>query len=176
MTETVINLPETLLKQAEILARSMNIPQNRLFELALEQFISTHQAELLAAPTSSTQPARAVFSQGDIFWLQLDAADGLEPGIPHPHVIVQTDELNNSRINTLVVCALTTNLKRVSILGNVLLNEGEANLPKTSVVEVSKVSTVTKAQLGEYIGSLTEERINQIMSMMRFVNLSFLPP
>jgi mRNA interferase MazF len=55
----------------------------------------------------------------------------------------------------------------------VLLNVGEANLPKQSVVEVSKVSTVDKAQLGEYIGSLTDERVNQILAGMRFLQQSF---
>jgi mRNA interferase MazF len=50
---------------------------------------------------------------------------------------------------------------------------GEANLPKQSVVEVSKVSTVEKTQLGEYIGSLTEQRTYQILAGMRFLQRSF---
>ena len=53
--------------------------------------------------------------------------------------------------------------------GNVLLEAGEANLPKQSIVAVSQVSTVDKAQLGEYIGSLTKERIDQILAGMRFL-------
>lgn len=49
-----------------------------------------------------------------------------------------------------MVCALTSNIKRANTPGNVLLETGEANLPRQSVVEVSKVSTVDKIQLGEY--------------------------
>lgn len=57
--------------------------------------------------------------------------------------------------------------------GNVLLEAGEANLSRQSVVEVAKVSTIYKAQLGEYIGSLRPERIEQIQAGMRFLQKSF---
>ena len=60
-------------------------------------------------------------------------------------------------------------MKRANMPGNVLLEAGEANLPKQSIVAVSQVSTVDKAQLGEYIGSLTKERIDQILAGMRFL-------
>ncbi|MBN1122904.1 MAG: type II toxin-antitoxin system PemK/MazF family toxin [Anaerolineae bacterium] len=114
-----------------------------------------------------------MINQGDIYWVQLTSADGTEPAIPHPYVIVQDDVLNHSRIDTVVACALTTIVKRASLPGNVLLEAGEANLPKPSVVEVSKVSTVEKSQLGEYIGTLTEQRIDQILAGMRFLQSSF---
>ena len=55
--------------------------------------------------------------------------------------------------------------------GNVLLDAGEANLPRQSVVVVSQVSTVNKTQIGEYIGTLTSERISQILAGMRFLQL-----
>ena len=102
-----------------------------------------------------------ILNQGDVYWLKLE-----EPaGYPHPHVIIQEDVVNH----TVVVCALTTNIKRVNIPGNVLLEAGEANLLKQSIVVVSQVSTVEKAQLGEYIGSLTKERVDQILAGMRFI-------
>lgn len=112
-----------------------------------------------------------VVNQGDIYWVPLEEPSGSEPGYTHPHVVIQDNVINRSRINTVVVCALTTNLKRANAPGNVLLEAGEANLPKQSIVVVSQVSTVDKAQLGEYIGSLTKQRINQILSGMRFLQL-----
>ncbi len=114
-----------------------------------------------------------VINQGDIYWLQLDDPSGTEAGIPHPHIVIQDDVFNHSRVNTVIVCAVTSNMKRLNMPGNVLLDVGEANLPKQSVVEVSKVSTVAKTQLGEYIGSLNEERIAQILDGMRFLQKSF---
>lgn len=73
----------------------------------------------------------------------------------------------------MIVCGLTTNLDRINLPGNVLLEPGEANLPKQSVVEVSKVSSIDKAQLGAYIGSLSEARVNQVLAGMRFLQASF---
>lgn len=108
-------------------------------------------------------------NQGDIYWVALAGTQGSEAGIPHPHVVVQEDVLNHSRIQTVVVCSLTTNRKRASLPGNILLEPGEANLPKQSVVEVSKLSTVNKDQLGEFIGSLTRSRIDQILAGIQFV-------
>ena len=110
-----------------------------------------------------------VVNQGDIYWIALKEASGSEAGYTHPHVVIQDNVINHSRIKTVVVCALTTNLKRAKAPGNVLLEAGEANLPKQSVVVVSQVSTVDKMQLGEYIGSLNEQRVNQILAGLRFL-------
>lgn len=106
--------------------------------------------------------------QGELYWVVLEDPSG-EAAYPHPHVVIQDNVLNSSRINTVVVCALTTNLKRAKAPGNVLLEIGEANLPRQSVVVVSQVSTVDKTQLGEYIGSLTEQRVHQILAGMQFL-------
>lgn len=110
-----------------------------------------------------------VVNQGDIYWVQLDEPSGTEPGYAHPHVVIQENVINHSRIDTVVMCALTTNSKRANAPGNVLLEAGEGNLPKQSIVVVSQVSTVNKVQLGEYIGSLNQERINQILAGMQFL-------
>jgi len=126
-----------------------------------------------AKPATHIGEGRLVINQGDIFWIQLDDLSGSEPGIRHPHVVIQDNVFNHSRINTVVACALTSNIKRANTPGNVLLDVGEANLPEQSVVEVSKVSTVDKTRLGEYIGSLTERRTNQILAGMRFLQASF---
>jgi mRNA interferase MazF len=110
-----------------------------------------------------------VIHQGDIFWVAAAEPQGLGSGIPHPHVVVQEDDVHCSGIHTVVVCALTTNRKRVSQPGNVLLEAGEANLPRQSIVEVSKLLTVDKAHLGEFIGSLSQPRIDQILAGIQFV-------
>ena len=110
-----------------------------------------------------------VVNQGDIYWVQLDEPSGTESRYAHPHVVIQDNVINHSRINTVVMCALTTNSKRANAPGNVLLEAGEGNLPKQSIVIVSQASTVAKAQLGEYIGSLTQQRIDQILAGMQFL-------
>ena len=116
-----------------------------------------------------------VINQGDIYWLQLEAPEGLEPRIPHPHVVIQDNALNHDPSHTTVVLfALTSNLNRVTMPGNVLLDLDEGHLTRQSVVEVPKVSIVEKTQLGDYIGSLSEQRITQILAGMQFLQRSFL--
>ncbi len=57
--------------------------------------------------------------------------------------------------------------------GNVLLEAGEGNLPRRSVVVVSQFSSVEKSRLGEWIGSLSEARVKQILTGLRFQQASF---
>ena len=104
-----------------------------------------------------------VIKQGDIYWIDLGEPSGSGPGYRHPHVIIQNNIFNSSRINTVVVCALTSNLRRAQSPGNVLLEKNEANLPKQSVVNVSQLFTVDKRELREKIGALSKERIRQIL-------------
>jgi len=87
---------------------------------------------------------------------------------------VQDDVFNRSRVSTVIVCALTSNLNRATEPGNVLLAPGEGNLEKQSVVVVSQVSSVYKTRLGEQIGTLSGERVQQILAGMRFLQASFL--
>lgn len=114
-----------------------------------------------------------IINQGDLFWVQLEADEGLDPRIPHPHLVVQDNLFNHSRVHTVIVCALTSNLKKASMPGNVLLDAGEGGLTRQSVIEVAKVSSIEKTVLGEYIGTLSEERVHQVLAGMRFVQASY---
>jgi len=104
-----------------------------------------------------------VINQGDIYWVEVDEPTGSEPGYTHPHVVIQNNLYNQSKIRTVIVCVLTSNLKFAGVPGNVLLEKGEANLPKASVVNVSQILTIDKTQLGEYIGNLSLKRVNEIL-------------
>lgn len=103
--------------------------------------------------------------QGDLYWVRV----GPNPDITHPHVVIQDDLLNHSRLSTVVVCALTTNLKKVGVPGSLLLDVGEGGLPKQSVVEASKLSSVEKTDLGDYIGTLSPQRVAQIFAALRLL-------
>ena len=94
---------------------------------------------------------------------------GSEPGYRHPHVVIQNNLFNRSRINTVVVCTLTSNLKRSKAPGNVTLSKGEANLAKKSVVNISKIFTVNKSDLSEKIGTLSIIRISEILTGIKLL-------
>jgi mRNA interferase MazF len=110
-----------------------------------------------------------VIHQGDVYWVDLGEPRGSAPGYRHPHVVIQNNLFNRSRINTVVVCVITSNLKRAAAPGNVLLEKGEANLPKPSVVNVSQIFTVDKTDLVERIGSLSPQRVRQILDGLRLL-------
>jgi mRNA interferase MazF len=104
-----------------------------------------------------------------LFWLGPDE----ENLHAHPHLVVQDDVFNFSRVKSVIVCALTSNLSRMHEPGNVLLEPGEGGLPKPSVVVVSQVSSVEKSALGERIGAVSEARVEQVLAGMRFLHASF---
>ena len=111
--------------------------------------------------------------RGDIFWITENDVQGTEQSYAHPHVVVQEDVFNASRVDTVLVCALTTNLHKASEPGNVLLEVGEGNLPKQSAVVVSQISSVKKARLGERIGTLSNDRVDQVVAGLTFLQKSF---
>jgi mRNA interferase MazF len=104
-----------------------------------------------------------VIRQGDVFWVRLPAPRGSEPGYRHPHVVVQNDAFNESQISTVVTCVITSNLRRAAQPGNVALATGEANLPKPSVVNVSQLATLDRTDLGSKIGTLSRQRVREIV-------------
>ena len=107
-----------------------------------------------------------------MYWAGVVEPSGSEPGYDRPYVIVQNNAFNSSRINTVVVCGLTSNLRRAGDPGNVLLSPGEADLPEQSVVNVSQIVTLDKSQLRTWIGALSPERIREIL---RGINLVLEP-
>lgn len=107
--------------------------------------------------------------QGDVYWLDLGQPRGSEPGFRRPFVVVQNNLLNSSRIHPIVVCAITSNLKRTRAPGNVLLEPGEANLSVRSVVNVSQLYAVDRELFEEPLGALSPERMEEILAGVRFV-------
>jgi mRNA interferase MazF len=115
-----------------------------------------------------TEPMPTKINRGDLFWIAAD--DGR---YSHPHVVVQDDVFNHSRVATVVVCALSSNLHKASEPGNVLLDAGEGELPAQSVVVVSQIASIDKARLGAFIGTLSRARVDQILAGLRFQQRSF---
>jgi len=110
-----------------------------------------------------------VTQQGDVYWMDFGEPETSEPGFRSPWVVIQNNLFNLSRINTVVLCALTSNMKWANSPGNVVLEAGEANLSKPSVVLVSQMMTVDKSQLGEYLGTLSRKRIHKIANGIRIL-------
>ena len=115
-------------------------------------------------------PAFQIYvEQGDIFWVDLDDPYGSEPGGRRPIVVVQNNMFNFTRLKTVVVCGITSNQNQALSPGNVLLDRGEANLPRRSVVNVSQVVTLDRQDLIERVGTLSSGRVREIVSGLRLL-------
>ncbi len=110
-----------------------------------------------------------VISQGDVYWVELGRPSGSAAGYRHPHVVIQNNVFNKSRIGTVVVCSITSNLTLGGAPGNVTLRKGEAGLPKRSVVNISQVFTVDKTDLVKRIGALSPKRTMEILAGFRLL-------
>lgn len=105
-----------------------------------------------------------VIGQGEVWWADLPAPRGSEPGFRRPVVVVQGDTLNRSRIATVVCVPLTSNLNWADAPGNVLLKSRATGLPKESVANVSQIVTLDKATLTERTGKLSTATLELLLS------------
>ena len=105
-----------------------------------------------------------MIAQGDIWWADLGAPAGSEPGFRRPVVVVQGDSFNRSRIGTVVCVPLTSNLKWAEAPGNVVLPARATKLSKNSVANVSQLVTLDRAALDEHVVKLSPRRVEMILS------------
>lgn len=84
-------------------------------------------------------------------------------------MVVQTDSFNESRLKTIVVASLTSNLGRAAAPGNVLCRPRVTGLPKPSVVNVSQISSVDRQYLLRRAGRLPQATLKQVDEGLRLV-------
>ncbi len=107
--------------------------------------------------------------RGEIWWASLAEAEGSGPGFRRPVLIVQADEFNRSKIQTVIVAILTSNVLLASAPGNVLLKPRSSGLPKESVVNVSQLITVDKRVLTVRVKVLDAGAMQAVESGIRLV-------
>ncbi len=107
--------------------------------------------------------------RGQIWWAELPEPSASEPGYKRPVVIVQADEFNNSRIGTVIVVVLTSNLKLADAPGNLHLPKSKTGLAKDSVANVSQILTLDKSFLTEQIGQLDRVAVQQLDEGLQLV-------
>ena len=94
---------------------------------------------------------------------------GSEPGYRHPVLVLQRDEVNDSRINPVVVCVLTSNTALARAPGNTLLPKRRTGLPHDSVANASQVATVNKADLDELVGTVPRGLMDAVDEGVRWI-------
>ena len=105
-----------------------------------------------------------VVAQGHVYWANLPDPAGSGPGFRRPVLVVQGDELNRSRIKTVVCVPLTSNLRWAEAPGNVLLPARATGLPKDSVANASQIITLDRELLTEDVGKLSKRHLELILT------------
>jgi mRNA interferase MazF len=107
--------------------------------------------------------------RGDICWADLGDPIGSEPGFVRPVLVIQNDVINRSKLATVIVLALTSNLELRKLSGCVLLREAETGLPKDSVANATQLRTIDRARLTETVGQLDDAAMYLIDNELRSV-------
>jgi mRNA interferase MazF len=104
-----------------------------------------------------------VIRQGEIYWLHFGPPEGSAPAGRRPALVVQHDRFNGSAISTTVVAAVTSNLRRAAMPGNVRLRQDEAGLSRARVVNVSQLRTIDRTRLDDRVGVLNATRMRDVL-------------
>jgi mRNA interferase MazF len=96
-----------------------------------------------------------VIRRGEVWWADLPDATAAGPGYRRPVLVVQSDAFNASKIDTVLVAVLTSNLDRARSPGNVLIASRQSGLPRDSVVNVSQMLTIDRSALVQRVGKLS---------------------
>jgi len=107
--------------------------------------------------------------RGEVWWASLPEPRGSEPGFRRPVVVVQSNRFNRSRIQTVLVVAVSSNLRLADAPGNVRATAAQTGLPKPSVANVSQVLTLDREHLSERVGTLPSSVMNRVAEGLRLV-------
>ncbi|WP_277877197.1 MULTISPECIES: type II toxin-antitoxin system PemK/MazF family toxin [Nostocaceae] len=107
--------------------------------------------------------------RGEIWWANLPDPVASEPGYRRPVLIIQDDTFNQSRISTVIVAVITSNIQLAAAPGNVLLPREASGLPRDSVVNVSQLLTIDKSFLVERVGALPDFLQEEVDEGLRII-------
>jgi mRNA interferase MazF len=110
-----------------------------------------------------------VIRRGSIYWVDFSPGKGSEPIGRRPGLVIQNDILNDSKLNTVIMVAITSTMKFGELPGNVVLRKGEANIPKKCVINITQIKSVDKAGIKEKIGTLSKKRVDEVYEGLKLV-------
>jgi mRNA interferase MazF len=107
---------------------------------------------------------------GEIWWIDFGEPFGSEAGYKRPALVVQNDILNSTKINTVIVAPITSNLALRDMSGNVFISGRSSGLKKDSVILVSQLVAADRQRFHEKVSKITAKSIiNEINDGLSFV-------
>ena len=107
--------------------------------------------------------------RGEVWWASLPTPTGSGPGFRRPVLVLQSNPFNESRISTVIVAVITSNLALAEAPGNVRLGKSDSGLAKPSVVNVSQVLTLDRVLLTERVRSISAASLSSVNEGLRLV-------
>jgi len=107
--------------------------------------------------------------RGEIWWADFGFPHGSEAGYTRPVLIVQDDPFNESRIKTVVVIPLTTNMRLVDALGNVFIGKKESRLREDSVIIVAQLYALDRGRFIEKISKIDNMTMGEVEIGLKLV-------
>jgi len=105
----------------------------------------------------------------EIWWADLPEPKGSMPGFRHPVLILQSNKFNHSSLDTVIGAVITTNLRLENMPGNVRITPRQSGLAQDSIVNITQIVTANKPDLLEFVGTLTEHKMEQVEKGLRLV-------
>jgi mRNA interferase MazF len=110
-----------------------------------------------------------VIRRGDVCWADLGESHDSKPAKRRPVLVVQGDSYNASRLNSTLAVVITSSTALAAMPGNVFVPAATSGLPKDSVVNVTALVTLDKADLDPAIGQLPASLMHQVDRGLRQV-------
>lgn len=110
-----------------------------------------------------------VIRRGEICWADLGDPVGSRPAKRRPVLVVQANPYNDSRLATVLVVVITSNTSLAMMPGNVFLPSAATGLPRDSVVNVTALVTLGKADLTERVSQLPHNLLLEVDRGLRTV-------
>ena len=107
--------------------------------------------------------------RGEVWWASLPEPAGSGPGFRRPVLLIQSNPFNDSRISTVVIAAITSNLALAEAPGNVRIGKAESGLAKPSVVNVSQILTIDRSYLTQRVRAVPAETMRRVDSGLRLL-------
>lgn len=108
-------------------------------------------------------------TRGEVWWANLPNPQGSGRGSRRPVLVLQSNRFNESKISTIIIAVITSNLELAKAPGNVLLRSKESELSKDSVINISQIITVDKTCLTEHVSKLEKKILTEVESGLRLV-------
>ena len=107
--------------------------------------------------------------RGEIWWASLPPAIGSGPGYRRPVVIVQANSFNKSKISTVLVATITSNISLAHAPGNVRISKTDSGLSRPSVLNISQVITVDRLILTKRVKMLPGKVLARVDEGLKLV-------